>query len=270
MYAGWLELDVLPNKRYSFTVRHTGAARHYKLGTSHAQLSLGQSGIRYLRGEDQTWEIAAAADEMVQIQVSTDAANLNEGAVQATRVTLTMRGAATGASEQAPDRTLIPASTEVFTFLNGSSDGTLALHVEADGHFRLGKVGGDEHLYTLPCSESDEDQPALAVTITDAGVEPSELRISVGQRVQIVNNSSRVHQIQSDPHPIHTNCPPLNQPGRLAPGDSGLTAAFTEAGSCGFHDHLSPVNRSLQGRIVVGTEQTQGAPEGGSYGLSRR
>ena len=101
----------------------------------------------------------------------------------------------------------------------------------------------------------DGGDPAPPVlTVTDAGVSPTEIRISPGERVQVVNNSSRVHQIQSNPHPIHTDCPPLNEPGRLEPGASGFTDVFTQAGNCGFHDHLDPVNASLQGLIVIEAE----------------
>ena len=89
------------------------------------------------------------------------------------------------------------------------------------------------------------------LTITDAGVNPTEVRISTGQRVQIVNNSSQAHRIQSNPHPFHTNCPPLNQPGQLAPGASGLTGVLTQAGSCGFHDHLNPLDSRFRGQIVI-------------------
>ena len=93
--------------------------------------------------------------------------------------------------------------------------------------------------------------PPPMLTITNAGVNPTEVRLSVGQRIQIVNNSSQAHELQSNPHPFHTNCPPLNQPGQLAPGASGLTAVFTQAGNCGFHDHLSPTNSTLQGQVVI-------------------
>ncbi len=93
--------------------------------------------------------------------------------------------------------------------------------------------------------------PPPMLTITNAGVNPSEVRISTGQRVEIVNNSSQAHRIQSNPHPFHTNCPPLNQPGRLAPGASGLTGVLTQAGSCGFHDHLNPLDSRFRGQIVI-------------------
>ncbi len=265
---GWLDLEILPNTRYSFTVRHTGAARHYKLGTSHSQLRLGQSGLRYLRGEKQSWAIEVAANETVQLEVSTDAANLSEGADQATRATLVVEDAATGTPEEPPDRPLIPGSSQVFTFVNGPSDRRLVVHLEADGHIRLAKVGGDEHLYALPCFT--QDQSSLVVTITDAGVDVTQLRVSTGQRVEIVNNSSRVHQIQSNPHPFHTNCPPLNQPGLLAPGTSGFTGVFAQAGSCGFHDHLSPTDSTLQGQIVIDAAPGGTDPGDGGYALAGR
>ena len=47
---------------------------------------------------------------------------------------------------------------------------------------------------------------------------PRELSVPLGARVLFVNNDSRRHDMTSDPHPDHGNCPPLNNvwcgPGR--------------------------------------------------------
>ena len=37
---------------------------------------------------------------------------------------------------------------------------------------------------------------------------------------KFVNNDSRSHEMFSDPHPEHTDCPEINQVGFLSPGQS--------------------------------------------------
>ena len=89
------------------------------------------------------------------------------------------------------------------------------------------------------------------LTVTDTGVTPTQLQISVGQQVMIVNNGASIHELQSNPNPAHSDCPPMNTPGRLNPGQSGLTGAFTLSGTCGFHDHQNPTITGLQGFVLV-------------------
>ena len=45
---------------------------------------------------------------------------------------------------------------------------------------------------------------------TNGTVSPSTVSITVGQSVTFVNNDSRSHELASDPHPAHTNCPSIN------------------------------------------------------------
>lgn len=86
------------------------------------------------------------------------------------------------------------------------------------------------------------------VTIRTGGVmSPSPITVVVGQRVTFVNANSIHHQVSSDPHPFHTDCPELNLV-LLAPGQSAASAVFTRAGTCGYHDHL---NASFGGRVIV-------------------
>ena len=89
------------------------------------------------------------------------------------------------------------------------------------------------------------------IIITDGGVNPAQVQISVGQQVRFVNNGSGIHQISSDPHPVHTRCPEVNLLSTLAPGQSRLTGTFTASGSCGFHDHRDSSNGAFQGTIVI-------------------
>ena len=98
---------------------------------------------------------------------------------------------------------------------------------------------------TLPPSAS------ATLTITASGVSPKQVEIPVGGRVAFVSNDSVPHEIASDPHPVHTDCPPLNEVGALAPGRTGVSGALSTARTCGFHDHGQPGNAALQGTVVV-------------------
>jgi plastocyanin len=89
------------------------------------------------------------------------------------------------------------------------------------------------------------------ITISNGTVNPSNVTINTGQSVTFVNNDSRPHQISSDPHPNHTDCPPINGLGTVGANQTALTNALTTARSCGFHDHLDDTNPNLRGTIVV-------------------
>ena len=91
---------------------------------------------------------------------------------------------------------------------------------------------------------------AATITITAAGVSPSSVTVSPGSRVTFVNNDSRPHDMNSDPHPEHTDCPEINV-GFLAAGQSGTTQNLNRVRTCGFHDHNQPDVRSLQGTIRI-------------------
>jgi plastocyanin len=89
------------------------------------------------------------------------------------------------------------------------------------------------------------------ITIGSGGVSPSQVTVAVGQSVTFVNNDTRSHQMQSDPHPAHTNCPSINNVGLLSAGQSKSTLGFSGTGTCTYHDHNDPTNNSLMGRIVI-------------------
>jgi plastocyanin len=149
----------------------------------------------------------------------------------------------------------------------------------------LGDVGGEEKLMSaadsrhvvawgLPlaavallaagCSKSSPSGPSSStvptLTINAAGVSPTAVRVEVGQQVRVVNNDTQNHQIASNPHPAHTDCPPLNELLTLTPGASGMTGALTRTGTCGFHDHLHPRDTTFQGQILVGVSQPGPGP----------
>ena len=88
------------------------------------------------------------------------------------------------------------------------------------------------------------------LTITAAGVSPKELTVAPGSRVTFVNSDSRPHNMASDPQPEHDECPEINV-GVLSPGQSRESLNLVTVRTCGFHDHDSPDNNSLKGRIVI-------------------
>ncbi len=92
---------------------------------------------------------------------------------------------------------------------------------------------------------------STTITITSSGVSPKALTVSPGSRVTFVNTDSRAHFMASDPHPIHTDCPELNQVGMLQPGQSGTSGNLNTVRTCGFHDHDNPGSTALQGSIVI-------------------
>jgi plastocyanin len=89
------------------------------------------------------------------------------------------------------------------------------------------------------------------ITIANGGVSPSQVTIAAGQSVRFVNNDGRSHDMSSDPHPTHTNCPSLANVGVLANGQTRDSFGFAAAGSCGFHDHNDPDSNALKGRITI-------------------
>ena len=104
-----------------------------------------------------------------------------------------------------------------------------------------------------PPSSPGTPQPSgPTITISSGGIaSPRELTVSQGARVLFVNNDSRRHDMTSDPHPEHTDCPEINQVGPITTGQSRETGNLVEVRTCGFHDHDNPDNANLRGRITI-------------------
>jgi plastocyanin len=116
--------------------------------------------------------------------------------------------------------------------------------------------GGGGSSYSAPGAPSTPAPaaggPTTTIRITAAGVSPKEVRIEIGSRVLFVNEDTRSHEVMSDPHPLHTGCPEINQVADLAPGQSRQTGAFGATRNCGFHDNRQDGVTSLRGNIIVG------------------
>lgn len=97
---------------------------------------------------------------------------------------------------------------------------------------------------TLPSPES------LIVTINENGMSPA---VFTGPRVTVefVNQDSQVHDVRSNPHPGHTQCPELNV-GAIQPGQrASILTPFSSGRSCGYHDETRPDDSRFQGSITV-------------------
>jgi plastocyanin len=104
---------------------------------------------------------------------------------------------------------------------------------------------------TGPSDGGNTGPVGATVTITASGVSPSSVTVAPGSRVTFVNNDSRPHEPASDPHPTHGTCPPIDQIGSIAAGQSRTSGNLNTAGTCSYHDHLNDTNVSLRGTIRV-------------------
>ncbi len=57
-------------------------------------------------------------------------------------------------------------------------------------------------------------RPTATITIgTDGRVSPASVTIASGGRVTFINNHNQAHDMSSDPHPEHTDCPEMTRSG---------------------------------------------------------
>lgn len=89
------------------------------------------------------------------------------------------------------------------------------------------------------------------ITITSSGASPRNITVSPGSRVTFVNNDTRPHEMSSNPHPEHSDCPTLNDVGHLDAGQSRASGNLNTVRTCGFHDHINPGQASLTGTIRI-------------------
>jgi plastocyanin len=117
--------------------------------------------------------------------------------------------------------------------------------------------GGDDNPGTNPSGGGGgggggTGNATATITITAAGVSPREVTVAPGSRVSFVNNDSRSHDMASDPHPTHGDCPAIEQGvGFIQTGQTKLTNNLNTVRVCGFHDHNQPDVVALQGTIRV-------------------
>ncbi|HYB93556.1 MAG TPA: hypothetical protein VEC39_01190 [Vicinamibacterales bacterium] len=103
---------------------------------------------------------------------------------------------------------------------------------------------------TTPTTGTPTDSATITIG-ADGRVSPSTVTITRGGRVTMINNHNQSHDMSSDPHPEHTQCPELNQWGFLTSGQQRTSGNLNTARTCGFHDHNLPDNTGLQGRVII-------------------
>src|SRR3990167_5636499 len=81
---------------------------------------------------------------------------------------------------------------------------------------------------------SEEAKSEVTITYTSSGFSPDNVTVTSGGKVTFVNNSNDTVQVNSTPHPSHTDNSELNV-GSVGPGESKSTTVSKS--SC-YHNHL--------------------------------
>jgi len=119
----------------------------------------------------------------------------------------------------------------------------------------LGGCGSSSGSSSGPTTPSTTPAGAVAATtirITANVASPKDIIVSRGSQVTFINNDNTSHNMTSNPHPDHTDCPEINQVGFLSAGQSKQTGNMTTNRTvCGFHDHDAPNVAGLQGTITI-------------------
>src|SRR3990167_7489221 len=92
-----------------------------------------------------------------------------------------------------------------------------------------------------------EATPTAFVTITDKGFDPQTILINKGETVSWTNEDIKAHQPASNPHPVHNGLPGFDAKKPLKKCET-YQFTFEEAGTFGYHDHLTP---TANGSVVV-------------------
>ena len=81
----------------------------------------------------------------------------------------------------------------------------------------LASCGGGGGSTPSPTPTPNPTNP-YTFTLTASGVSPKELTVPIGTRVLFLNQDARRHDMESDPHPEHTDCTEINSVGVLNTG----------------------------------------------------
>ena len=115
----------------------------------------------------------------------------------------------------------------------------------------IAACGGSSGSSSSPTAPTGPTTATTTITISNNAVNPQNILIMRGSQVTFINNDSRAHDMASNPHPEHTDCPEINQVGFLNPGQGRQTGNMNTVRTCGFHDHNQDQVRSLQGTITI-------------------
>jgi hypothetical protein len=111
--------------------------------------------------------------------------------------------------------------------------------------------GGSSTPSTSPSGGCTPSSNANTLVIMNNAICPQTLTVARGSQLTIQNQDSRTHNMASDPHPEHTDCPELNQIGFLSTGQSRSSGNLNTVRRCGLHDHDDPTNNNLKATITI-------------------
>lgn len=122
----------------------------------------------------------------------------------------------------------------------------IVLVIAVAGYMVLSRNKSSNSLQTSQPTQQGQTQTQNQIKYTSAdGFMPSSLTIKAGTTVTFLNTSGQL-SVNSNPHPVHTDYPPLNL-GVIQEGQS-KSLTFDKPGTYGFHNHLNP---SQTGTITV-------------------
>lgn len=99
---------------------------------------------------------------------------------------------------------------------------------------------------TAPAASGTNQKAIATIAYVNNGFSPSSLTVKAGDKVTFKNTSSQAIQVQSNPHPTHTDDQDLNV-GVIASGQS-ITITVSQTGTFGYHNHL---DSSQGGSITI-------------------
>jgi hypothetical protein len=111
--------------------------------------------------------------------------------------------------------------------------------------------GGDDSSPGGPSGSCTPSTSPQTLVVMNNAICPQSITVTRGTQLTILNQDSRSHDMTSDPHPSHTDCPELNQIGTLNTGQQRQSGNLNTARSCGMHDHTDPDRASLKATITI-------------------
>lgn len=120
--------------------------------------------------------------------------------------------------------------------------GIVVILVLGGGYFLFNKNSSDKKATNSTNSTAVETtsniKAAATITYSSNGFSPKLTSVKSGDEVAVNNSSSSSLQMQSDPHPAHTDDTDLNV-GLVSAGET-KNFTVTKTGTFGFHNHLNP------------------------------
>jgi hypothetical protein len=110
--------------------------------------------------------------------------------------------------------------------------------------------GGKSSSSTAPSGTCTPSGNANTLVLMNNSICPQALTVSLGSQLTIINQDSNTHEMASDPHPEHTDCPEITI-GFLSPGQSRQSNNLNTARRCGIHDHNNSTSAALKATITI-------------------